>query len=307
MPVVVVGSVALDTIETPFGKTENALGGSASYFSLAARFFCPAYLVAVVGEDMPADRLALLSQKNIKTEGLKQVPGKTFRWTGRYEEDLNTRETLDLQLNVFEEFEPEIPAGAQDCEYVFLGNIHPQLQAKVLDQFPQAKLVGCDTIDHWILNERQALLNLFSKVNLVVINDAEARMLAQTPNLKVAARWIRARGPEFVVIKKGEHGVLMYHHDEFFAAPAFLLDEVFDPTGAGDSFAGGLMGYLAQARALTPEVLRCGIVNGTVLASYCVEQFGVQRLVSLTDQEVEERFVQFHRLTQFGDRIRQSN
>ena len=299
MAILVVGSVALDTIETPFQVKKDILGGSATYFSLAASFLHPVRVVAVVGQDMPKDKMDCLRRKNIDLDGLETKEGKTFRWRGKYFCDFNTRKTLNLELNVFQDFRPRIPFSYTDSEYVFLANIDPQLQKSVLRQMKSRCLAASDTIDHWINHKRQALLSLLKGIGIFIINDSEARLLSQRSNLPLAAKWLRQKGPEVVVIKKGEHGVLMLAKTKFFSCPAYPLEEVVDPTGAGDAFAGGFMGYLACRRRLDDKTLRQAIVYGSVLGSFAVEAFGPARLIKLTFRQIKKRVNAFRRLTHF--------
>jgi sugar/nucleoside kinase (ribokinase family) len=301
MNILVVGSVAFDTIETPhFGRADEVLGGSAAYFAVAASYFAPVKLVAVVGEDFPARERAFLASRNIDLTGLTVAKGKTFRWTGRYHEDLNIRDTLDLQLNVFSDFSPVLPDGYRDSPFVFLANINPSLQGGVLDQLTRTpKMVACDTISHWIEGARAELVALLKDVDLVVINDEEARLLSGERNIVRAARKILDMGPQTLLIKRGEYGVLSFAPNSIFAVPAYPLEEVFDPTGAGDSFAGGFMGYLAQVNDLSEASLRKAIVYGSVVASFVVEDFSLRRLHTLTRDDIERRYRQFVSLTEF--------
>ncbi len=276
MPLLAVGSVALDSLETPFGRREDVLGGSASYFSVCASFFGPTRMVAVVGEDFPEEHVRYFGSRAIDLAGLVRRPGRTFRWKGRYEFDLNTAHTLDTQLNVFAEFRPELPAHYRDSEYVFLGNIDPDLQRTVLDQVRAPRFVACDTMNFWISSKREALLKTLKRVDLLFVNDAEARQLAEEHNVVKAARRILSFGPRAVVVKRGEYGALYFSGDEVFAASAYPLPAVFDPTGAGDSFAGGFMGYLARCRREDHATMRRAIVLGSVLASFTVEQFSLR-------------------------------
>jgi sugar/nucleoside kinase (ribokinase family) len=297
--VCVVGSVALDTLETPRGSAREVLGGSCTYFSIAASYFAPINMVAVIGSDFPTHELDFLASRGINLEGLETVEGKTFRWSGRYHEDLNVRDTLDLQLNVFGAFEPKLPQSYRDSELLFLANIQPSLQAGVLAQLRNVKLVGADTIDHWIRAERDALVSLLPSVHVLSINDAEAMLLSGERNVVAAARRILEMGPATLLVKRGEYGALQFAADDVFAVPAYPLESVVDPTGAGDCFAGGLFGSLAEARSFDRKALRRAIVYGSVLASYCVEDFGPNRLRTLTREEIEARFRQFMALTDF--------
>jgi sugar/nucleoside kinase (ribokinase family) len=305
--ILVVGSVAYDTVETPFGKAERVLGGSASFFAVAASFFVPVNLVGVVGEDFGEAQLSAFRGRDIDLEGLERAPGKTFHWQGRYSFDLNARETVCTELNAFETFKPKIPARYRRSEHVFLGNIDPVLQREVLDQVERPKLVACDTMNFWIEGKPEELRKTLSRVDVLLVNDAEARQLSGEWNVVKAARAIRAMGPRVLVIKKGEHGVLMFAEGDSFAAPAYPLEEVFDPTGAGDTFAGGFVGYLAAQMSGTsgarrPEegaALRRAVIMGSTLASFCVEAFSLDRLLRLTRPEIDARFLLFKELTHF--------
>ena len=301
MSILVVGSVAYDTVETPFGRAERVLGGSASFFSVAASFFVPVNLVGVVGDDFGEAQLAAFRGRDIDLDGLERVPGKTFHWGGKYSFDLNARETIFTELNVFETFKPKIPAKYRRSEHVFLGNIDPVLQRQVLDQVERPKLVACDTMNFWISGQPEELRKTLSRVDVLLINDAEARQLSGEWNMVKAARAIRAMGPRVLVVKKGEHGVLMFTEDASFAAPAYPLEDVFDPTGAGDTFAGGFLGYLASQAggALDAAALRRAVIMGSTLASFCVEAFSLDRLLRLTRAEIDARFQLFKDLTHF--------
>jgi sugar/nucleoside kinase (ribokinase family) len=299
MSILVVGSVAYDTVETPFGKAERVLGGSASFFSVAASFFTSVNLVGVVGSDFGEAQLRAFHGRPIDLSGLERADGLTFHWQGKYAYDLNSRETLRTDLNVFEFFKPKIPAAYRRCEHVFLGNIDPVLQRDVLDQVEKPRLVACDTMNFWISGKPEELRRTLARVDVLLINDAEARELSGEWNIVKAARAIRALGPRALLIKKGEHGVLMFSDEGSFAAPAYPLEDVFDPTGAGDSFAGGFVGYLAAADEANEGTLRRAAVMGSTLASFCVEAFSVDRLITLTRGEIDERFRLFKRLTHF--------
>jgi len=298
--ILVVGSVALDDIRTPFGEVHEAFGGSASFFSLAARFFAPVRMVAVVGNDLDPKHLDSLRQRGIDTSGLEIVEGKTFRWGGEYGYDLNTRETHFTHLNVFENFHPRVPATFRKTPFVFLGNIHPELQAEVLRQIETPRFVALDTMNLWIETAREALLEVLRSLDLLIINDSEARELADEANLLRAARKLLALGPRTIVIKKGEHGALMLNDGDLFVSPAIPLDDVRDPTGAGDAFAGGLMGHLAARGEVSERTLREAIGYGTVLASFAVQNFGVQGLTDATPSDIDTRFRELRLLTQFG-------
>ena len=301
MNVLVVGSMAFDSIETPHGRADRILGGSAAYFSLAAAFFAPVRIVGVVGEDFPDEHLTALSRSGVDLEGLQRAPGKTFYWHGRYHEDLNVRDTLEVQLNVLEEFVPRLPAGYEDTEYAFLGNMHPAAQLEVLARLKQPRLVALDTMDHWIHETPEELRKVLGRVETVVINDSEARMLSGQHNIVRAARAILKMGPRVVLIKRGEYGVFQFSDTATFVVPAYPLEEVLDPTGAGDSFAGGFMGCLAAADAGGEDALRRAIVYGNVTASFTVEDFGPRRLIALDRDEIEERYRRFVDLTRFHD------
>jgi len=295
--ILVVGSVFFDSIETPYGRAERTVGGAALYFSVAASFFAPVQMVATVGEDFPSGELDFLRQRGVDLAGLEVRAGHTGHWAGRYHEDMNRRDTLDLQLNVFADFRPRLPERYRHAQYVFLANIDPALQASVLDQLAAPGLVGCDTMNHWISEARSELEQLLGRVGILVINDEEARQLSGERNIVKAARRLLAMGPHRVLIKRGEYGVMQFSADAVFAIPAFPLEEVFDPTGAGDTFAGGFMGELARSGDSSEGGLRRAIVYGSVMASFVVEDFGLRRLHRLTHDEVEHRYRQFVSLT----------
>ncbi|MFN0072330.1 MAG: PfkB family carbohydrate kinase [Chloroflexota bacterium] len=295
--ILLVGSIGLDTLETPFGRADDVLGGSASYFALAASLYAPVRMVAVVGDDFPAEHVALLESHGVDLTGLQRVPGKTFRWAGRYRYDMNSRDTLDTQLNVFADFHPEIPEAHRESEIVFLANIHPQLQLQVLDQVRQPRLVALDSMNLWIDIARDALDQVIARVDVVTMNDEEARQYADTYNLIAAAQSILARGPKTVIIKKGEHGCLVAGQQGVFAVPGYPLDDVQDPTGAGDAFAGGVIGYLAAANDYSWRTLKRALVHGCVVGSFTVQSFGVDRLASLERTEIEQRYQLFRELT----------
>jgi sugar/nucleoside kinase (ribokinase family) len=301
MSILVVGSVAYDTVETPFGRAEKVLGGSASFFSVAASFFTPVNLVAVVGDDFGEKELAAFGGRPIDLEGLERAAGKTFHWQGKYSYDLNARDTIRTDLNVFEFFEPRIPAKYRTSEHVFLGNIDPVLQRRVLEQVDKPRLVALDTMNFWISGKPRELQETLALADVLLINDAEARQLSGEWNIVKAARAVRAMGPRVLVLKKGEHGVLMFGEEGSFAAPAYPLEEVFDPTGAGDTFAGGFLGYLAGAGTLDEPTLRRAVVMGSTLASFCVEAFSLDRLLRLTREEIRARYALFKRLTHFEE------
>jgi sugar/nucleoside kinase (ribokinase family) len=299
MSVLVVGTVAFDSIEAPSGSVERVLGGSASYFALGASFFAPVRIVGVIGEDFPQDYLDLFTQRGVDIEGIKRERGETFHWRGRYHEDINVRDTIELHLNVLAGFEPQLPDNYRDAEYVFLGNIDPVMQLEVLNQIRHMKLVICDTMDYWIRESPEALKKVLQRIEMLVINDSEARLLSGYSNIVQAARAILRMGPKMVLIKRGEYGVLQFSDSSIFATPAYPLEEVFDPTGAGDSFAGGLMGQLARSGDLSQGSLRRAIVYGSVVASFTVEDFGVKRLTDTSLAEIEGRYQKFVRLTDF--------
>jgi len=299
--VLIVGSVALDSVQTPSGKAERALGGAAVYSSVAASFFAPVRLVGVVGEDFPPEHIAFLRSRGIDTQGLQIVPGgKTFHWAGTYEGDMNQANTLATELNVFQDFRPELPEDYLSSQFVFLANIDPELQLKVLDQVPNAKLKAMDTMNFWITGKQEALREVIKRVNVVFINDAELRQLTGTANLTKAAREVHDLGPSYVIVKKGEHGAVMYcdEHTSFFAA-SYPLEEVADPTGAGDSFAGGFMGYVASTGKLTHDNLRKAVIYGSTLASYNVQDFSLNRFKRLTKAEIASRYEEFKRIVFF--------
>ncbi len=299
MSILVVGSVAYDTVETPFGKAERVLGGSASFFSVAASFFASVNLVGVVGSDFGEKQLAAFAGRPIDLLGLERADGLTFHWQGKYSYDLNSRETIRTDLNVFEFFKPKIPAAYKRSRHVFLGNIDPVLQREVLLQVERPRLVACDTMNFWISGKPRELKETLGRVDVLLVNDAEARELSGEWNIVKAARAIRALGPRTLVVKKGEHGVLMFSDHGSFAAPAYPLEDVFDPTGAGDTFAGGFLGYLAGSENHEEETLRRAVIMGSTLASFCVEAFSLDRLLALKRAEIDERFRLFKRLTHF--------
>jgi sugar/nucleoside kinase (ribokinase family) len=299
MSVLVVGTVAFDSIETPSGSAERILGGSASYFALGASFFAPVRVVGVIGQDFPQDYLDLFTERNIDIAGIKREAGDTFHWRGRYHEDINQRDTIELHLNVLAGYEPQLPENYRDAEYVFLGNIDPLMQIEVLNQIRRLKLVVCDTMDHWIRESQEDLKKVLKRIEMLVINDSEARLLSGYDNIVKAARAILRMGPKMVLIKRGEYGVLQFSDSSVFATPAYPLEEVFDPTGAGDSFAGGLMGHLARTGDMSEGGLRRAIVYGSVVASFTVEDFGVKRLTDVSLPQIEERYQRFVQLTDF--------
>lgn len=299
MDILVIGSVAFDSVETPFGRGDDVLGGSATYFSTSASFFTGVQLVAVVGDDFPEEPKQFLSSRGVDLAGLQTREGETFRWKGRYGYDLNEAQTLETHLNVFETFHPQLPESYRKAEYVFLANIDPELQLEVLNQVERPKLIACDTMNFWIDGKRDALVRTLGHVDILVINEAEVRQLADEANLVKASRAILAMGPKTLVVKRGEYGVLVFTEHSIFSAPAYPLEEVFDPTGAGDTFAGGFMGYLAATNNMSDETIRKATVFGSVMASFTVEDFSLNRLRKLSWAEVEERFRRFQTLTAF--------
>lgn len=302
MSLLVVGSVAFDAVETPFGKRDQMLGGSASHFSISSSFFTDVRVVAVVGGDFGKDELAVFANHNIDTSDLEVIPeGKTFRWFGRYEYDLNVAHTLDTHLNVFAGFQPKLSDSSKKSRLVFLGNIQPDLQRGVRAQVPDAELVALDTMNLWIDTTRESLQKTIEVVDLLIVNDAEARQLAEEPNLIKAARKILSWGPHTLIVKRGEYGAAMFTKEEYFAIPAYPLEAVFDPTGAGDTFAGGLMGYLASQEKLDHGALRRAMIFGSVMASFNVEEFGTERIQRLTHEEINQRFRDFKRFTHFEE------
>jgi sugar/nucleoside kinase (ribokinase family) len=303
MSVLVVGSVALDSVETPFGKADNVIGGSGVFFSASASHLCPVQLVGVVGDDYPMAQLEPLKKRGVDMSGLEQASGESFRWRGRYRHDLNSAETLETRLGVFSHFSPKIPEQFRQAPFVFLANIDPRLQLDVLRQVRRPKLVACDTMNFWIESRRPDILELIKHVDLITLNDGEARQLTDCANLVKAARWIMERGPKMVIIKKGEHGAFLFKDKSIFFAPAFPLEEVFDPTGAGDSFAGGFMGYLARTGDLGDANLRRAVVYGSAMGSFAVEKFSVQRLLELTPADISARVAEFRRLVAFEEEL----
>jgi sugar/nucleoside kinase (ribokinase family) len=299
----VVGSVALDSVETPFGKANEVLGGSATFFSASASNLTGVQLVGVVGDDYPMDKLAALERRGVDLAGLERATGRSFRWRGRYRHDLNVAETLETHLGVFSNFSPKIPAQFRTAPFVFLGNIDPRLQLDVLTQVDKPKLVACDTMNFWIESRRPDLLKLLGRVDCITLNDGEARQLTEHNNLVKAAKWIMSKGPTLVIIKKGEHGAFMFTKDTVFFAPAYPLEDVFDPTGAGDSFAGGFMGYLARAGEVTEATLRRAVIYGSAMGSFAVEKFSIERLLEVTPQQLSSRVADFRRLVAFEEDI----
>ena len=298
----IVGTVAFDAIETPFGKTDKILGGAATYIALSASHFnVKSGIVSVVGEDFPQEYLDLLTAKNIDISGIEIVKGgKTFFWSGKYHNDLNSRDTLATELNVLADFNPVVPQDFKDADVVMLGNLHPLVQSSVLNQMTTTpKLVVLDTMNFWMDCALPELLDIIKRIDVITINDEEARQLSGEYSLVKAAAKIHTMGPKYVVIKKGEHGALLFHNEKVFFAPALPLEEVFDPTGAGDTFAGGFSGYIAQSENISFDNMKNGIIQGSNLASFCVEKFGTERMETLQKEEVQERLKQFKALTQF--------
>ncbi len=303
MSVLVVGSVALDSVETPFGKADDVLGGSATFFSASASHLTEVSVVGVIGNDYPVDKLEPLKKRGVDFSGLEQADGPSFRWRGRYGNDLSSAETLETHLGVFSHFSPKIPKELRKSPFVFLANIDPRLQLDVLQQVEKPRLIACDTMNFWIQSRRPDLLKLLEKVDLVLLNDGEARQLTEQANLLQAARWIMARGPRHVIIKKGEHGAFMFTSDSIFFAPAFPLEDVFDPTGAGDSFAGGFIGYLARTGDMSEANMRRAVVYGSVMGSFAVEKFSIERLLTVTKGEIDQRVRAMQKLVSFEEEI----
>ena len=303
MTVLVVGSVALDSVETPFGKASDVLGGSGTFFSAAASHLSPVQLVGVVGSDYPTEKLEPLARRGVDLAGLERAAGNSFRWRGRYRHDLNSAETLETHLGVFSHFAPKIPAQFRRAPFVFLANIDPRLQLDVLSQVEKPKLVACDTMNFWIESRRPDLMKLLERVDLVTLNDGEARQLTEHTNLVKAARWILSRGPKHVIIKKGEHGAFMFTEKSVFFAPAYPLEDVFDPTGAGDSFAGGFMGWLARTGDLSEANMRRAVIVGSALGSFAVERFSIERLLEIQRSDIEERVRDFRKLVAFEEAL----
>lgn len=301
--VLVVGSVALDSVETPFGKADDVLGGSGTYFSSSASHFAPVQLVGVVGDDYPVGQLQTLADRGVDLAGLEQVAGTSFRWRGRYRHDLNSAETLETHLGVFSNFRPNIPEQFRKAPFVFLANIDPRLQLQVLEQVEKPRLVACDTMNFWIESRRPELIELLGHVDLITLNDGEARQLTEHTNLVQAARWILDKGPKHVLIKKGEHGAFMFTRESVFFAPAYPLESVFDPTGAGDSFAGGFIGSLAASGDLSDNAMRRAVVVGSAMGSFAVEKFSNGRLLEITRAEIDARVQEFRQLVAFDEEL----
>ena len=302
-PVLVVGSIALDSVQTPFGKADDVLGGSGTFFSASASHLTDVQLVGVVGNDYPLDKLRELEKRNVDLSGIEQADGPSFRWRGRYRHDLNSAETLETHLGVFSHFQPKIPAKWAEPDFLFLANIDPRLQLAVLKQVKRPRLVASDTMNFWIESRRPELLEVIKHVDLLTLNDGEARQLTEQTNLVKAAKWIMAHGPKHVIIKKGEHGAFLFREDHVFFAPAYPLETVYDPTGAGDSFAGGFIGYLARTGDLSDANMRRAVVYGSAMGSFAVEKFSIERLMTVTKREIDERVRAFHQLVAFDEEM----
>jgi len=299
MSLVVVGTLGFDTVETPFGRRDDTLGGSASFLGTAASYFTPVQMVGVVGEDFPEEHLDFYRSRNIDTSGVEKLPGKTFRWHGFYDTNLGVAKSLETQLNVLESFDPTLPSEYRSARYAVLGNIAPELQSKVLDQLDSPQLVAADTMNFWIEGSNAALKKTLKRVDILSINDGEARQLSGEYNLVKAAEAIRAMGPKILVIKRGEHGATIFTNETIFMAPAYPILTIKDPTGAGDSFAGGMMGYIARRDEVNDDILRQAVIMGSTLASFAVEDFSLDRFRRLTEDEVRLRFSEFKNLTYF--------
>ncbi len=302
MSLLVVGSMAFDSVKTPFGEREDAIGGSATYFSVSASYFTQVRLVAIVGSDFPQSELDFLAARKVDLAGLERSEGETFRWKGEYGYDLNTAHTLDTQLNVFQNFRPQVPAAFSESEFVFLANIDPELQASVVEQVKSPRLVACDTMNFWIEGKRDELIETFGMVDMVVINEGEVRELSGDSNVLKGSRKILEMGPKTLVVKQGEYGALLIQKGSVFSAPGLPLEKIYDPTGAGDTFAGGFMGYISSTGDMSPGALRRAVIFGSVMASFNVESFSYDRLKTLTQSEIEGRYRQFSDLAHF-DRL----
>ena len=299
MSIVVVGSVGIDTIETPFGRVKSVLGGSASYFSLAARNFTDVHMVSSVGKDFPREYSDLLASKGIDTEGVAEETGETFRWEGKYDYDMKDPETVSVTLGVLGSFNPVVPEKLRDADYLFLANTSPEVQMKVLEQMSSPRIVACDTMNFWIENSPEKLKELLARVHILIINDSEARQLSEESMMARAAKKIIDMGPEFLIVKRGEYGALLFSREELFFAPSYMLERVLDPTGAGDTFAGGFMGYVAsRGKELDFSGFKKAVAYGSVLASFTVEDFSVKGLCSLGEQQIEQRYRQFLKLSE---------
>lgn len=303
MSVLVVGSVALDSVQTPFGRADDVLGGSGIFFSASASHFTPVQLVGIVGSDYPVEKLEPLARRGVDLAGLERAEGSSFRWRGKYRHDLNSAETLETHLGVFSNFMPKIPEQFRTAPFVFLGNIDPRLQIDVLRQVKRPKLVACDTMNFWIESRRPELVELLKQVDIVTLNDGEARQLTEQANLVKAAQWIMNIGPRHVIIKKGEHGAFLFSRDSIFFAPAFPLESVFDPTGAGDSFAGGFIGYLARTGNLSDENMRRAVIYGCAMGSFAVEKFSIERLLEITREDIDQRVRDLRKLIAFEEEL----
>jgi sugar/nucleoside kinase (ribokinase family) len=299
MTVLCVGSVALDSVETPFGKADDVLGGSGVCFSASASHFAPVQLVGIVGTDYPLEKLEPLRARGVDLSGIERAEGRSFRWRARYRHDLNSAETLETHLGVFSDFRPKIPEAFRSAPFVFLGNIDPRLQLNVLEQVETPALVACDTMNFWIESRRPDLIALLAKVDLLTVNDAEARQLSEQFNLVHAARWIMDHGPKYVIIKKGEHGAFLFTRTSVFFAPAYPLEQIFDPTGAGDSFAGGFIGFLARTGDLSEANMRRAVVYGSAMGSFAVERFSIERLLEINREQIQARVNEFRQLVAF--------
>lgn len=298
MSILVVGSVAIDSVKTPFGKRDEALGGSATYFSIAASFFNKVNIVATVGSDFPKKYINILEKKNIGLEGFHLVRGKTFRWKGWYDNDLNAH-TVSTHLNVFRDFKPEIPRDLKNSKYIFLANIDPDLQYSVLKQMKHPRLIACDSMNYWIENKRKSFEKLLDKIDMLFLNESEAKLFTGEVNIMKAVRDITAMGPKAVIIKKGEHGIIYFSKNTHFITPAYLLESVCDTTGAGDTFAGGMIGYLSKSGKINDAIIRRAIVYGNILASFAVEDFSVNRLLEIDRSDIDARYNDFRRITKF--------
>lgn len=299
MSILVVGTVALDTVQTPFGQAKEVLGGSATYFAVSASFFSKVKLVSIVGEDFPRKFIKFLQSRDIQTNGLEIRSGKTFRWSGRYSYDLNDPQTLKTQLNLLAHFKPHLSGELQNEKFIFLANIDPHIQLRLIGQLKSPQLVVCDTMNYWIEHEKEALKQVVKKSDILLLNDFEARQFSQQANLVKAAKWLLALGPRLVIIKRGEYGCLLFARTFSFCVPAYLLEKVLDPTGAGDTFAGGFLGYLAARPKITESLFKKAIAYGTIMASYVVEDFSLNRLKRLKKKDIETRFKHFQRMTRF--------
>ncbi len=297
--VLTVGSIALDSVQTPFGKVEGVLGGSATYFAVSAKFFAKVNLVSVIGTDFPKRYMNMLKRLGINLDGVEQKNGRSFRWKARYDYDLNSAETLSAELNIFSNFFPKIPNNFRNSRFVFLGNINPEIQGFILRQVNSTYLVACDTMNHWIEKQRNQLMHLLKKVDIFMLNDSEARELSEETNLLKAAKFLLLAGPKLIIIKKGEHGVLSFSKNFSFYTSAYLLERINDPTGAGDTFAGGFMGYLASKDRINEINIKKAVVYGSIMASFAVEDFSVNRLLEIGRRDIEKRYRAFRRLTKF--------